>query len=251
MRNLAWLVAGCLTFSIAVRAHEFWIEPTMMQPARDAELHVQVRVGEHFDGDVFPFQPRAYQAAYWVGPASVQALHTQPLGQDNLTLTAQGDGLHVLAVASFGSRLIHDNLQDFEAFAAEIGASAVLAGTPPHAERDGTLHETYRRFSKTLVHFGARTGADRRLGLEYEWVQSRSGFTLFTPQGPVPHHPVDVFCRQSDQQVRQQRLHTNADGQVTPDTANGDRCLINAVFLKAPTSSRRWTSDWVSMLWDD
>lgn len=249
MRSLIFFVAGCLTLSSETFAHEFWIEPSAMTPALEDELNMEVRVGESLEGDVFPFQPRAYQAAYWVGPETVQALHTRLLAQDDLAMTAQRDGLHILAVASFGRRLSYPSLQDFEAFAAEIGATAVLADSPPTVQEDGHLHETYRRFAKTLVHFGTKKGADRRLGLEYEWVQSKTGFTLFSPQGAVPHHPVDVFCRQPDFRVRQQRLHTNLDGHLTPDTRNADRCLINAIFLTPPNASQGWTSDWVSLFW--
>ena len=249
MRNLACLVAGSQALTGALNAHEFWIEPSDLMPAQGDELHVQVHVGERFQGALFPFHPRAYEAAYWVGPETVQPLHTQPLAQGDLTLSAQGDGLHILAVASFGRTLTYTSLKEFEAFAAEIGASAALADVPPQTEHDGTLQETYRRFSKTLVYFGSRTGADKRLGLEYEWVQSDEVITLFSPHGRVPHHPVDLFCRHPNGQVSQQRLQTASGGQVAPDEAAAKRCLINAVFLTPAKSSKRWSSDWVSMFW--
>ncbi|WP_299044397.1 DUF4198 domain-containing protein [uncultured Tateyamaria sp.] len=249
MSRLACLVMGSLVLTGKLYAHEFWIEPSVLMPALDEKLNVQVRVGEHFEGELFPFQPRAYEAAYWIGPETVLPLHTQPLAQRDLSLSAQGDGLHILAIASFGRTLTYTSLSEFEAFAAEVGASAVLAGVQLQAEQDGTLQETYRRFSKMLVHFGSKSGADKRLGLEYEWVQSDKGIALFSPQGRVPHHPVDLFCRQSNGQVRQHRLYTDSTGQVLPDVAMAERCMINAVFLTPSKTSKRWSSDWVSMFW--
>ncbi len=249
MRSWACFVIGSLALTGELNAHEFWIEPSVLMPAPDEELNVQVYVGEDFEGTRFPFQPRAYAAAYWVGPKAIQPLHARPLAQGDLPLSAQGNGLHILAVASFGSTLTYNSLEEFEGFAAEIGASAVLADSPPQAEQDGTLNETYRRFSKTLVHFGSKTGTDKRLGLEYEWVKSDEGLTLFSALGRVPHHPIDVFCHQPNGQDWHQRLRTDSAGQVSPDVPKAKRCLINAVFLKQPKSSKSWSSDWVSMFW--
>lgn len=250
MRSVACIAAGWLTLSGHAGAHEFWIEPAGIRHADDTEISVQVRVGENFDGEVFPFQPRAYSAAYWIGPKGVLSLHALPLSQGDLAMSVQGDGLHTLAVASFGRSLTYASYMDFAAFAHEIGARAMLASVPHNRRPDDQIKEVYRRFSKTLVHFGTKTGADKRLGLDYEWVQTDSGFTLFSPQGKAPNHPVDLFCRTQDGPMRQQRLHTNADGGLTPDTAHAERCLLNAVFLTPPETSRIWTSDWVSVHWD-
>ncbi len=230
-------------------AHEFWIEPSNTMPAVDAELTMQVRVGEHFQGDIFPFQPRAYETAYWVGPETVRALQAQPLAQGDLTLPAEGNGLHILAVASFGRRLSYARVEDFIAFAQDVGARDVLSAVPPKGARDGTLSETYRRFSKTLVHFGFRRGSDRRLGLDYEWVHSEDSLTLFAPLGVAPRHTVDLFCRLPDKRIRHQRLYTDNRGRVFPDTSSATQCMISAVFLTPPADGQSWASNWVSIFW--
>ncbi|MFL4470142.1 DUF4198 domain-containing protein [Tateyamaria armeniaca] len=244
-RPIRLALAG-LVVTHAAHAHEFWIEPTVS----GTQVTVEVHVGEHFEGEVFPFEPRAYETALWVGPETRQALHTRPLAQRDLSLAAQGEGLHVLAIASFGQTLRHPSLQDFKEFADSIGANHVLREIPPVADEDGRLRETYRRFSKTLVHFGERRDEDRRLGLQYEWVQGSDGFTLYSGGTPAAHHPVDVFCRQADMQVRESRLRTDDTGNVAPSVKPAERCLINAVFLRPHEDGRRWSSDWVSLLWD-
>lgn len=251
MRDLAAAFLAFLAISTGVQAHEFWIAPNDFRPVSGADLAFQVHVGTQFDGEVFPFQPRAYQAAYWVGPQTARALHTRPLAQGALALSGQGDGLHILAVASFGRRLTHPTIEAFEAFANEVGAGPVLSNFPPVPDENGGLRETYRRFSKTLVNFGTKAGKDQRLGLEYEWVQSGTGFTLFAGDDVAPDHPVDLFCRPPNMGVRQQRLRTDANGQVAVTAANAAQCLISAVFLRPPQAGQGWASDWVSLLWQE
>ncbi len=180
----------------------------------------------------------------------MQALHTQPLSKSDLSLSAQAQGLHILAVASFGQSLTYPTQAEFISFAQGIGAGDVLAQQLPLvAEPDGSIGETYRRFSKTLVHFGEKQGRDRRLGLQYEWVKSDGRFTLLAHGAVAPHHPADLFCEGRDGVVTEHRLQTDTDGQVAPDTANAKRCLINAVFLSAPDARGHWASDWVSLFW--
>jgi len=250
MRSASCCAAlACLAMAGDLSAHEFWIEPSSTMPAVDAELTMQVRVGEHFQGDIFPFQPRAYETAYWVGPETVRVLQTKPLARGDLTLSAEGRGLHMLAVSSFGRRLSYASVEDFVAFAKDVGAGDVVSAVPPKGGHDGTLSETYRRFSKTLVHFGIRRGSDRRLGLDYEWVQSEESMTLFAPLGVVPRHAVDVFCRLPDTQVRHQRLYTDKGGRIAPDTFNATQCMASTVFLTPPAAGQSWISNWVSVYW--
>ena len=243
------LALVCALAVQGAQAHEFWIEPDAMAPPAGATVAMQVRVGERLDGDVFPFEPRAYAQAYWVGPHSARVLHAQPVTRRDISLAAQGAGLHILAVASFGQRLKYASLAEFEAFAESVGAGAVLQDAPPVAERDGSVREVYRRFSKTLVRFGGNAGHDRRLGLEYEWVQSGDVLTLFASDQAVQGHPVDLLCEDSNAHVRQTRLQTDTLGQVRPEIGDARRCLINAVFLTPPAVGGVWTSDWVSLLW--
>ncbi|MEX0281705.1 MAG: hypothetical protein AB3N13_11035 [Arenibacterium sp.] len=241
----------CLSFASTVNAHEFWIEPSVSHNATNpSSLKVDVFVGEDFDGMVFPFEPRAYQAAYWIGPTRVSALHTRPLSDKTPPLVFQGDGLHTLAVATYANSLEHETVEDFQAFAKEIGAGDVLATVPPTPNKDGGVNEKYRRFSKMLMPHGQTEVEDVRHGFEYEWVKSPTGLTLFAMDHVVKHHPVDLFCRSSDTKVTHERRVTDADGEVPFLSGTFDRCLANAVFLASSRSGQAWSSTWVSLTWE-
>ncbi len=232
------------------QAHEFWIEPVEGTPAVQQPLEVQVFVGEDFDGEVFPFEPRAYREAYWIGPSAVNVLHTRSLANGMPSLMFQAEGLHILAVASYPTALVHETVDDFVAFAEEVGASNMIAENPPNPNQNGGLRETYRRFSKVLTHLGGHKGQDRQLGFQYEWVKSWSGITLYAGDKVASHHPVDLHCRYRNGQVAQERLLTDDMGRVAYRSTLPERCLINAVFLTPPAPGRDWSSDWVSMTWD-
>ena len=241
----------CLSIVGSTEAHEFWMEPppadTVTNPST---LQVNVLVGEDFAGMVFPFEPRAYQAAYWIGPLQVDTLHTRPLSDVTPSLVFQGDGLHTLAVATYATALVHDTAEDCQAFAQEIGAEDILARVPPIPNNTGGVNEKYRRFSKLLVPHGRTEVPDVRHGFEYEWVKSPVGLQLFAKDHAVKHHPVDLFCRSSDAKVAHQRGVTDAEGQVPFMLGAFDRCLANAVFLKPSRSGRAWFGTWVSLTWD-
>lgn len=251
MPELCLRLLICLSIANSAKAHEFWLEPTEIDnQTQERSLDVKVFVGENFEGNVYPFEPRAYAAAYWIGPTKTEALHLRPLSDRDLALDIQDDGLHTLAVVSYGTGLVHETVDDFRAFAREVGAESSIAKDRPIPDQDGGVRETYRRFSKLLVRYGQADAADMRHGFEYEWVKSPLGLQLFARDHVVKHHPVDLFCRSSDFKVAYKRSVTDARGQVPFVSGEFDRCLANTVFLTSSRSGREWSSAWVSLTWD-
>ena len=241
----------CLLIATTVDAHEFWIEPSDAHKAtQPLSLKVDVLVGQDFAGMVYPFEPRAYRAAYWIGPQKVIPLHTRPISERTPPLVFQGDGSHTLAVVTYATDLEHASVEDFQAFAREVGAANALAAVPPVPNKGGGVDEKYRRFSKLLVAHGQKEAEDVRQGFEYEWVKSPSGLTLFALDQVVKHQPVDMFCRSPGSDVTNHRFMTDADGQVPFLVGRYDRCMVNTVFLQPSRSGRAWSSTWVSLTWD-
>lgn len=250
MRN--WLMGACMLCVTASHAlaHEFWIEPQdFILPAGGA-FKPQVRVGEHLDGRAFAFAARGYETALWVGPDQTRVRVGDDLEGPSAHLRAMGKGLHVLAVASFPQQLVYESEAEFRDFVTEIDAESTVIGgavTTP----DGRLHESYRRFSKTLVHFGEKTGVDTRIGLAREWVKTGNSFTLFRDSAPVPSQPVTLFCRlkhPGHHHIKELKMMTDTQGTITPILPPASTCLINTVFLDPTATIGHWKSDWVSML---
>ena len=249
MRSALASLSLALLAATRTSAHEFWLEPEQMMLDRADTASITVQIGEGLMGETYPFQPRAYQSALWVGPNGVLSLHRQPISAGDMALTVLGDGMHILAVASYGQQLTYPSLDAFHTFAREIGAAPVLSTFPPVAETDGTVRETYRRFSKTYVHFGARIGSDLRLGLAREWVMTPAGFRLFDGPAPAARHTVDLWCRATGDDVKHMRVLTGDDGRIPMNPPVASRCLLNAVFLDPPQAGGTWSSDWASAYW--
>ena len=231
-------------------AHEFWIEPQGFTLPAGGVFQPQVRVGEHLGGRTFPLDAGGYETVLWVGPGQSKMLAGQGLAGKLPVLHAMGEGLHVLAVASYPQTHVYETEAEFRDFVAEIRAESALANLPANA-KGGTLEESYRRFSKTLVHFGEEKGEDKRIGLAREWVKSGESFTLLFDSAPVPHQPVTLLCRTAHSghdHVTEIELTTDAEGTVNPDLPHASTCLLNTVFLQK-SNKGQWSSDWVSMFW--
>ena len=238
-----------LGIASAGSAHEYWIEPDRFFAPSGTTIRATVRVGQHLDGKAFTFEPRAYQIALWVGPDGARDLTRAPLRSGDVTLTALGNGLHTLGVASYGQLLVHPTLAEFAKFTASIGQSELALAHKAVGLPETDIRERYRRLSKTLVHHGSHSGTDGRIGLPREWVADKGRFILFDGDIPAPDHPVDVLCRQGQTvtTLTRQTQSTDATGAIAPNLPEDAQCLINAVFLEPAGTDVHWKSDWVSM----
>jgi len=249
MRNVLGALLCVVGLASAGSAHEFWIEPGDFFAARGATIQATVRVGQGMDGKAFPFEPRAYQIALWVGPDTARDLTRAPLQKGDVSLKALGDGLHTLAVTSYGQLLIYPTLAEFDEFTTSIKLPELTDRHIADGLPETDIRERYRRLSKTLINFGTQTGTDRRIGLEREWVADKGRFTLFDGAEPVPDREVVLQCRQGETitALTRQALTTDATGAVAPNLPDGAQCLLNTVFLERATGDVVWKSDWVSL----
>ena len=57
-----WALVGALLMASPVAAHEFWIEPVDFSTGIDTEIQADLRVGQNFKGDAFPYIPSRFSA---------------------------------------------------------------------------------------------------------------------------------------------------------------------------------------------
>lgn len=219
----------------------------MALPA-EGRFEAQVLIGEELTGIRYPFEPRAFEMAIWAGPERVQDLSRLPLNRGAPALRPMGGGLHALVVQAYPQRHRYADKSDFLDFVQSVGLAGRLNTDHPGIAADGSVAETYRRISKTLVHFGPDTGADRRYGTDHEWVRQPGGFRLYSGSGILADQPVMLACRnEATQIVAIKSLETDAEGRVAPSFPDDLTCLLNTVLLKRQADGS-WFSDWVSIL---
>lgn len=173
-RTLALL--GLLLTGPALRAHDFWIEPSSFRPQPGARVAVRLRVGEHLQGDPVPRDPRRIERFAVVGPAgkkeAVGIAGADPAGW----ISPAEPGLHWIVFDSNHASL-EQTAEKFDRYLDEEGLERVRE---LGRSKTGTVKESYSRCAKSLVAVGgtAGTGWDRALGLELELVPERNPYDL-------------------------------------------------------------------------
>ncbi len=237
------------TVAMAAHAHEFWVEPDRMMIPEGGVMVPVLTIGEQLSGETYRFQPQAYAQAIWSGPADQVDFSRWPLSGPKPAFRAFAPGLHSVAVATFPQKLTYATADDFHAFLAEVGREDLWPWETDSPAAPIQIRETYRRYAKTIVHFTARTGMDRRVGLRREWVWDTDAFVLFDREAPKANQKTKVTCRTgpAPQAVTEIHMVTGQDGTIRPALPSGGRCLINTVFMEKDAGQDMWKSDWVSL----
>jgi uncharacterized GH25 family protein len=165
--------------STALRAHDFWIEPSTFTPAPGQRVAVRLRVGMDLRGDPVPRDPALLKRFVIVGPSgesSVPGLtNTDPAG----FAAVQAPGLHVIGYESGRSPLELD-AQKFEKYLAEEGLEKISALRASRGQSGAGSREVFSRCAKTLILAGKgpAAGYDQVLGQRLELVPEANPYAL-------------------------------------------------------------------------
>ena len=242
-----------------VSAHEFWIEPLDYTLDSGQVLEAEVRSGEFFEGDVFPFMPQRIVAAEVVNDTSRVSL--QGRAGDFPALTHRvNDGLSIVSYQSTPSTHTHSNFAEFQHFLQEDGLQWV---EQVHRERKlpvENFSENFTRYAKALVTAGKVSGQDQAVGLPYELiVMSPMGdnqavtveLQLLARGEPAQNTQVTVFRKKSGSLASDEplKLRTNRYGQVSIPVTGGHEYLASAVIMTAGKEVP-WHSHWTSVTFE-
>lgn len=173
LRAASFAFLGLLAAS-AVRAHDFWIEPSSFRPAPGERVAVRLRVGEGLKGDPVPRNPGRIERFAAVGPAGetevVGIAGSDPAGW---TVPA-GPGLHWVVFDS-NHASVEQTGPKFDAYLGEEGLELIR----DLRKGEGPVKEIYSRCAKSLLRVGkGSSGYDRVLGLELELVPEKDPYSL-------------------------------------------------------------------------
>lgn len=249
MFRYLFLLAATQSFAGTAFAHEFWIEPKGLLIPEGGKMEAVLMIGEHPEGQEYAFQPQAYAQAIWAGPNGQIELSRLPLSAPEPSFNAVVPGLHSLSVATYPQKLTYASMDELRKFLAESGQKGLISSGVYNVPADGKIRETYRRYSKTLVHFAKRVGKDRRVGLQREWVWEDDVFRLYKRGRPHPGQKTTVSCSIGPFPVTATRivLHTDKSGAINPILPPKGRCLINTIIVDYDSQADQWRSDWVSL----
>jgi uncharacterized GH25 family protein len=255
---------ACLAFALALPcaaslwAHDLWIEPSAFMPAPGTRLAVRLFIGQLFQGDVFPRDPK-YMVRFAVigsgGEAPIPGVpDTDPAG----FLVSGRPGLYELVYTSSHAAVELDAAK-FEKYLAEEGLEQISAQRARGGRSAAKAREIYSRCAKSLIAVGedAGSGHDRVLGLTLELIPELNPYTLAAGQDlPVrllyrgrPLAGAKVAAVPKDQPGRQTSARTDAQGRVRLRLGSPGVWLVKAVHMIAapPGSGADWESFWASL----
>ena len=143
---------------MAVKAHEFWIEPLDYTVDVGDKLQAHLKNGQNFKGNTFAYVPNMFKFFDMVDSKGRRAVPGRLGDMPAVGFTAENDGLLVLGLRSATNLLTYT---EWEKFADFVKAHKLDWVIDKHRERglpETDFVEAYFRFSKSLVKIGQGQG---------------------------------------------------------------------------------------------
>jgi uncharacterized GH25 family protein len=163
----------------ALRAHDFWIEPSSFRPQTGARVAVRLRVGEGLRGDPVPRDPGQIERFVTAGPEGEAGVPGVPGGEPAGWVSPASPGLRWIVYDSGHSSLALGAAK-FERYLGQEGLERIRRLRASRGQSGVPAREIYSRCAKSLLAVGDRAGAgfDRVLGLELELVPEKNPYLL-------------------------------------------------------------------------
>jgi hypothetical protein len=258
----AGLAALGLVCWLVLSGHEYWLEPDRFLFNVGQTAQVGIRVGEHFAGEVRPWNPAKFTAVVHHDQLGARALSIDSSKglktQWPLTFTAAGGQLLTVATTNSSIELAADK---FEAYLREDGMEYVVAERARLGESALPGREQYLRCAKLLMQVGPPLAADTtykmHTGLALEILPERNPYLAKSGerlpvrvlyQGkPLANALVAVRSRHAAPHDLQ-TVRTGPDGRALVPLPPAGPCLISLVHMVrvADSPSVQWQSYWGS-----
>jgi uncharacterized GH25 family protein len=163
----------------ALRAHDFWIEPSAFTPAPGQRVAVRLRVGQELRGDPVPRDPALIRRFVVVGASGESPVPGVPNTEPAGFATFQAQGLYTIAYD--GNRApVELDARKFEDYLAQEGLEKISALRASRGRSAAGVKEVFSRFAKSLIAVGNGSGPgyDRLLGQRLELVPETNPYAL-------------------------------------------------------------------------
>jgi uncharacterized GH25 family protein len=254
------VLAFALMASLPSRAHDFWIEPSSLEPTPNSRVAVRLRVGEQFAGDPVPRNPERIVRFDCVGPNGQTPILGRAGGDPAGTAVVAGSGTYLLAFQS-NRATVELDAEKFEQYLALEGLERISALRKERGQSRQPSREVYSRNAKSLlaVGGGADAGFDRVLGLPFELIPEKNPSAIKAGEAlplrllfrgrPIAGVLV-VAVPRSNPKNGAVGARTDAEGRVRLSLPPNDVWLVKAVhMIEAPKDAPNadWESFWTSL----
>lgn len=244
-------------------AHEFWIEPTQYQIAKNTVLEAYLRNGENFKGSTIAYI-KAKTARFDVITEALTDKVAARSG-DNPALKTQSlqPGLNVVVHQSSASVVSYTKWEKFQRFADHKDFPNILARHRARSLPESQFKEAYTRYSKSLIAVAGGTGNDTKTGLEIELVALQNPYTEDLAEGlqVVGYYQnrirtnaqIELFEKSPSGEVNITLHRTNDQGVAVLPVKPAHSYLVDMVVLREPSDKLAkkkkvvWETLWASL----
>ncbi len=246
----------------ALRAHDFWIEPSSFSPAPGQRISLRLRVGQSFQGDPVPRIPAFIQRFDSVGAGGPLPVIGLP-GRDPAGYAAfPAPGLQWIVYGGTPEKVELAGPK-FESYLAEEGLESISALRAKRGQTAAGVKEQFSRCAKAVIAVpgagdaGKGAAFDAVLGLTLELVPEANP-TALKPGAELPVRllyrgkPLAgalVIALPRDRPAEKVSARTDAKGRVRLRLDHAATWLVKAVHMTpAPAGSGAdWESFWASL----
>lgn len=244
-----------------VTAHEFWIEPHDFSVDANTQIQADLRVGQDFKGDAFPFIPSRFAAFKSYDSLGEKDVDGVTGNLPALAMTPRTEGLSIFTYVSAGERIRFREWDKFAAYLELEGLTSIPARHDARGLDRDDIRELYTRCAKTLVSVGEdTTEQDRATGMRLELVAGDNpmkltpgadmSFTLLWEGEPLADTQVALFKKGENPDSATRTLtRTDENGQARFTLpATGTYMAASVHMIEAPADRNAdWDSYWASL----
>ncbi len=260
--RLALLAGLVLAAALPAAAHEFWIEPKQSRVEPGGAIAADLKVGQNFRGDTYPFLKSRFVAFKVVDRAGARDVTGDEGDTPAATIRKAGAGLNIITYLATPHRLSFDRWDEFVPYVEYEGLGWVLDAHKARGLPEDGFVEEYVRCAKALVQVGEPSAPDedRAVGLPLELVAGRNPYglragtevpvTLLWQGKPIGNVQIRVF--QDNGAVTDTTTRTDDAGRAVISVRGGGRFLLNAVHMQEAPPGRvaAWESYWASLTFE-
>ena len=258
--GILWL-ASLMVMPLTAAAHEYWIEPVQFQVNAGGHIVANLKVGQNFKGNVYPYIPGQSKGA-WIVDADGKRLSSARVGDIPAFKETPGPpGLHILAYYSMPYRLTYTEPGKFAHFLEAAGLEWALVEHRQRGLPEIGFVEVFSRCAKALVQNGIGGGDDEVIGMPIELVANENPYdlsptasalavTLLWQGAPLANAQITVFRDKGGLDVT--KVRTGPDGVALAPLGGGGKFLLNAVHI-IPWDEQpkdEWHSYWASLTFE-
>lgn len=256
------LTLGSLLLPPALRAHDFWIEPSTYAPEVVSTVRVGLRVGEELRGEPVRRDPERIESFLGRAADGSQAEVVAPAGMEPAGFyRVEVPGTVVLGYRSRRSPIRLDP-EPFHEYLLAEGLDAVVALRRERGEEGRPGNEVFSRCAKSLLAAGGEGGPgfDHRFGWPLELVPladpavlaAGDPLTILVLHEGRPVAGVLVAARSHTHNTRRLTARSDAEGKVAFALDDSGPWLVSAVHMvPAPEEvDADWESFWASLTFE-